>query len=335
MTTVRSVVQPGWIEVTGPGVHAVVAAADRHAEALGAAAADGLLPLLEALTAHGISAAPDFVVAAPGDAGGVRVLVRGSGSVVLPDGTRVGSDGRMPWADVDVDAAAAGDEVSVEAPAPEVPRGWRRPARLTRAACRERGARGPGGPTGRRREPRPPGRPRTPGRRRRLAMTVPSSDQLVDAGTAGQARGQKPARPEPARRGEPARTAEPARARPRSGSRHRPRSGSRRRPSPTSRSRRPTTPPACPRWRGSRHPRPARRPHRRGAVAPLRRDRARRRTAAASHGGPARHPGAPGAAGRPTPDPTAASRADPRPPRPRPRPADAEPRRRRSTPCPT
>ena len=134
MTTVRSVVHPGWLEVTGPGVHAVVAAADRHAEALGAAAARGLLPLLEALTAHGISGAPDFVVAAPGDSG-VRVLVRGSGSVVLADGTRVGSDGRMPWADVDVDAAAAGDEVSVEAPAPEVPRGWRRPARLARGAA--------------------------------------------------------------------------------------------------------------------------------------------------------------------------------------------------------
>ena len=134
MTTVRSVMHPGWIEVTGPGVHAVVAAADRHAETLDAAAARGLLPLLEALTAHGISGAPDFVVAAPGEAG-VRVLVRGSGAVVLPDGTRIGSDGRMPWSDVDVALAAAGDEVVVEAPAPEVPRGWRRPARLTRGAA--------------------------------------------------------------------------------------------------------------------------------------------------------------------------------------------------------
>ncbi len=134
MTTVRSVVHPGWIEVVGPGVHAVVAAADRHAETLAAAASRGLLPLLEALTAHGISGAPDFVVAAPGETG-VRVLVRGAGAAVLPDGTRIGSDGRMPWSDVDVDPVAAGDEVSVEAPAPEVPRGWRRPARLGRGAA--------------------------------------------------------------------------------------------------------------------------------------------------------------------------------------------------------
>ena len=34
MTTVRSVVHPGWIEVLGPEVHAVVAAADRHKIAL-------------------------------------------------------------------------------------------------------------------------------------------------------------------------------------------------------------------------------------------------------------------------------------------------------------
>ncbi|HET6966641.1 MAG TPA: hypothetical protein VFI44_00115, partial [Ornithinibacter sp.] len=134
MTSVRTVVHPGWLEVTGPGVHALVAAADRHADALGAAASGGLLPLLEALTAHGIAGAPDFVVVAPGDSA-VRVLVRGSGSVVLADGSRVRSDGRMPWADVDVDLAAAGDEVVVEAPQPQVPRGWRRPARLGRQAA--------------------------------------------------------------------------------------------------------------------------------------------------------------------------------------------------------
>ena len=132
MTSVRSVVQPGWLEVTGPGVHALVAVADRHAEALGAAASGGLLPLLEALTAHGTAGAPDFVVVAPGD-GVLRVLVRGGGTVVLADGTRVGSDGRMPWADVDVDVAAADEEVVVAAPEPVEPRGWRRPARLSRA----------------------------------------------------------------------------------------------------------------------------------------------------------------------------------------------------------
>ena len=130
MSTVRTVVHPGWIAVTGPGVDAVVAAADRHAPALEEAARGGLLALLEALTAHGLSAAPDLVACAPTPTG-LRVVVRGAGVAVLPDGTRVGSDGRMPWADLDVDVAE-GAEVVLEAPEPEVPRGWRRPARLSR-----------------------------------------------------------------------------------------------------------------------------------------------------------------------------------------------------------
>ena len=130
MSTVRTVVHPGWIAVTGPGVDAVVAAADRHAPALEEAARGGLLALLEALTAHGLSAAPDLVACAPTPTG-MRVVVRGAGVAVLPDGTRVGSDGRMPWADLDVDVAE-GAEVVLEAPEPEVPRGWRRPARLSR-----------------------------------------------------------------------------------------------------------------------------------------------------------------------------------------------------------
>ncbi|MFQ6171008.1 FHA domain-containing protein [Oryzobacter sp. R7] len=138
MTSVRSVVHPGWIEVTAAGVHAVVAAAERHAEVLTAAVADGgLVGLLEALTAHGLSGAPDLAAVelsdGPGE-GSVRVVVRGSGSVVLGDGTRIGSEGRLPWRDLDVSAEVAGDEVSVEAPEPEVPRGWRRPARLGRPA---------------------------------------------------------------------------------------------------------------------------------------------------------------------------------------------------------
>ena len=139
MSTVRTVVHPGWIAVTGPGVDAVVAAADRHAPALEEAARGGLLALLEALTAHGLSAAPDLVACAPTPTG-LRVVVRGAGVAVLPDGTRVGSDGRMPWADLDVDVAE-GAEVVLEAPEPEVPRGWRRPARLSRGdrrACPDR-----------------------------------------------------------------------------------------------------------------------------------------------------------------------------------------------------
>jgi FHA domain len=131
VTTVRSVVHPGWLAVTGPGVHAVVEATEPEGEALAAAAAGGLLPLLDALTAHGLSAAPSFALVARDD-DAVRVLVRGKGTVVLGDGTRLGSHGRMPWADVDVDDQAAGDLVVVQAPEPEVPRGWRLPARLTR-----------------------------------------------------------------------------------------------------------------------------------------------------------------------------------------------------------
>ena len=132
VSTVRTVVHPGWIAVSGPDVDAVVAAADRHAPALELAARDGLVALLEALTAHGLSAAPDLVACAP-TATGLRVVVRGAGVVVLPDGTRVGSGGRMPWADLDLEVAAGG-EVVLEAPEPEEPRGWRRPARLSRPA---------------------------------------------------------------------------------------------------------------------------------------------------------------------------------------------------------
>ena len=131
MTSVRTVVHPGWVEVSGAAVHAVVAVGDRHVETLAAAAVQGLLPLLEALTAHGIAQAPEFVIAAPGDAV-LRVLVRGSAVAVLADGTRLGSQGRMPWADLDVDLADAGDTVVLEAPEPPLPRGWRRPARLSR-----------------------------------------------------------------------------------------------------------------------------------------------------------------------------------------------------------
>ncbi|WP_392543721.1 FHA domain-containing protein [Oryzobacter telluris] len=131
MTAVRCVVHPGWIEVSGPGVHAVVAAAERHAEPLAQAAQGGFAGLLEALTAHGLAGAPDLAAVSVGD-DAVRVLVRGGAVVVLADGTRVGAEGRAPWRDVDIALDAAGDEVSVEAPAPENPRGWRRPARLGR-----------------------------------------------------------------------------------------------------------------------------------------------------------------------------------------------------------
>jgi hypothetical protein len=135
VSTVRTVVHPGWLAVSGPEVDAVVEAADRHTESLEAAAADGLVALLEALTAHGLASAPGFVACAPTPTG-LRVVARGAGCFVLPDGTRVDARGRLPWLDVDLDLdAAAEGEVVLEAPEPQPARGWRRPARLTRAAA--------------------------------------------------------------------------------------------------------------------------------------------------------------------------------------------------------
>jgi hypothetical protein len=132
VSTVRTVVHPGWIAVSGPEVDAVVEAGDRHAEALTTAAQGGLLALLDALTAHGLSEVPDFV-ACTRSAGGLRVVLRGSAVAVLPNGSRVESGGRMPWADLDLDVATD-EAVVLEAPEPAVPRGWRRPARLARTS---------------------------------------------------------------------------------------------------------------------------------------------------------------------------------------------------------
>ncbi len=134
MTTVRTVVHPGWLVVHGPEVDAVVAVAEGEAESLEAAAADGLVALLEALTALGLAAAPEFVACARIETG-LRVVLRGGGVVVLPDGTRVGAQGRMPWLDVDLDLAPdAVGQVGLEAaaPTPGGSRGWQRPARLRR-----------------------------------------------------------------------------------------------------------------------------------------------------------------------------------------------------------
>ena len=80
MTVVRSVVHPGWIEVVGPGVHAVVAAADRHADTLTAAAEGGLVGLLEALTAHGLGGAPDLAAVAVEDGHLVIKLLEAPGA---------------------------------------------------------------------------------------------------------------------------------------------------------------------------------------------------------------------------------------------------------------
>ena len=132
MTTARTVAHPGWLVVHGPQLDAVVAAGEGDAESLEAAAAGGLPVLLEALTTHGLAAAPDFAACAP-IATGLRVVLRGAAVVVLPDGTRLEAQDRMPWLDVDLDLAQEEvGEVSLEAPAPapERSRGWQLPARL-------------------------------------------------------------------------------------------------------------------------------------------------------------------------------------------------------------
>jgi hypothetical protein len=120
VTHVRAVVEPGWIEVTGPGLLAVVAVADTHADALAAAAQDGVVGLLDTLASHGLFLAPDFVVAAPLDGGRVRLVLRGAARATLGGGAVVTAAGREPWLDVDVEAVEVGGEVAVGAPEPEV-----------------------------------------------------------------------------------------------------------------------------------------------------------------------------------------------------------------------
>ncbi|MGL5816410.1 MAG: hypothetical protein ACRCYR_02525, partial [Phycicoccus sp.] len=141
MTTIRGVGHPGWLEVAGPGLVAVVLTAEPHREPLAAAAADGLVALLDALSADGLAALPDFVAVSRTD-DGVRVVVRGAAAAQLGDGTRITAGGREPWGDVDVSAEAAGLEVLAVAPdqRSEPAVGWRRPARLDRPAQLDRPA---------------------------------------------------------------------------------------------------------------------------------------------------------------------------------------------------
>ncbi|MBM6403515.1 FHA domain-containing protein [Phycicoccus sp. CSK15P-2] len=133
MTTVRSRTQPGFVEVTAPGVTAVLEVAERHVEALTGAAEDGLVGLLDLLCSRGLHVVPSFAIVAEED-GRVRALVRGSGTVVVEGGEELAAEGRLPWRDVDLDVAE--DAVVVAAaPEPQTPRGWRRPARLGGSAA--------------------------------------------------------------------------------------------------------------------------------------------------------------------------------------------------------
>lgn len=128
MTTVRSVVHPGFVEVTAPGLTAVVEVAERHVDALANAAGEGLLPLLDLLCSRGLLVMPSFGIVTESGTG-VRAVVRGTVEVRADDGEAVTAQGREPWLDLDLDGA---DLVTVSAPEPEpvVARGWRRPAVL-------------------------------------------------------------------------------------------------------------------------------------------------------------------------------------------------------------
>ena len=131
MTRVRTTVHPGWVEVTGEGVTAVVEVAERHLEALENAAAQGPVHLLDLLCSRGLLVMPSFALAMPhGD--GTRVLLRGT-CTVLADGEQTSAEGREPWREVVLEGA----EVTLAAPDPEprVARGWRRPSRLRAAAA--------------------------------------------------------------------------------------------------------------------------------------------------------------------------------------------------------
>ncbi|MBR7742619.1 FHA domain-containing protein [Phycicoccus sp. BSK3Z-2] len=126
MTTVRSAAHPGFVEVTAPGLTAVVEVPDRHREALTAAAQDGLVALLDLLCSRGLVVMPAFAVVETSE-GRARAVVRGGCRVLVDGGDAVTSQDRTPWRDVDLEP---GGVLTVAAPEPEVPRGWRRPARL-------------------------------------------------------------------------------------------------------------------------------------------------------------------------------------------------------------
>jgi hypothetical protein len=137
VTALRTAAHSGWLELSGPGLVAVVAAADRHRGALAAAAERGGTALIEELGRHGVSQMPEFVVLVRSD-DVVRVIIRGGGSAVLADGTRLEAGGRQPWSDRDIPGDRVGEYVMARAAA-RTPRGWRRPGRIERPITGARG----------------------------------------------------------------------------------------------------------------------------------------------------------------------------------------------------
>lgn len=132
MTTVLTVVHPGFVEVRTDDLVALVEVAERHVDALENAAADGLLALLDLLCSRGLLVMPAFGIAQTSDRV-TRVVLRGAVRVRADDGDETSAAGREPWADLDL---AGAEVVTLLAPEPEpvIPRGWRRPAVLAAAS---------------------------------------------------------------------------------------------------------------------------------------------------------------------------------------------------------
>ncbi|KGN31204.1 hypothetical protein N802_04915 [Knoellia sinensis KCTC 19936] len=124
-TEVTTQAPAGWVALSAEDRHLVVRGHSSLSDDLRGPLGVGLVAVLDALSRDGLGALPDFALV---DTSGerARVLVRGS-AVVRADGSEVSAEGRMPWRDVDVDAA-----VLEVAGSDGLRGGWRRPSRLGR-----------------------------------------------------------------------------------------------------------------------------------------------------------------------------------------------------------
>ncbi|HRA44045.1 MAG TPA: hypothetical protein PKX29_03065, partial [Phycicoccus sp.] len=125
--TVTSSPRDGWIFVSEGDLHVLARVEDGRRPTLEAAAHEGLVAVLEALS-PALSALPDFAIADT-SASPTRVLLRGEAYAV--SGADTGrAEGRQPWREFDVAGA-----VELHAPEPAGPRlGWQLPSRFATAA---------------------------------------------------------------------------------------------------------------------------------------------------------------------------------------------------------
>ncbi|WP_035940797.1 hypothetical protein, partial [Knoellia aerolata] len=102
-TEVTTQTPRGWVALSAAERHLVVQGSASVAGALRGALDAGLVPVLDALGRDGLGGLPDFALV---DTSGAqaRVVVRGAG-LVRADGSDVSADGRVPWRDLDVEAA--------------------------------------------------------------------------------------------------------------------------------------------------------------------------------------------------------------------------------------